>query len=130
MTRRRIGEAQSADVDVHWRTTALHLSALRLILRGTRLFVHVVSTGCGLAEAYEREMPEWRHRLALKQTDIVPRSLGPAREPLPREIGLPAEPARHRLEPALEGEARSGLGPNPIEEHDLSTGLQHARELV
>ena len=67
-----------------------------------------------LAEADDREVPERRHRPTLDQADIVRRRLHPAGEALPREIGLPAELARHRLEPALEGEARAGLGTDAV----------------
>src|ERR1700704_2553894 len=58
--------------------------------------------GRRFAESHQREMSERGHRPALDQVDAI-LARGPLRESRPRELGAPAELARDRLKPGLDG---------------------------
>src|SRR5262245_16025009 len=48
----------------------------------------------------------------------------------PGEIRTPAERARHRREPMLEGTPQARLGADAADQHDLAARLEHAGEFI
>src|SRR5262245_28840170 len=74
-------------------------------------------------------MPERRHRTALEHAHSAV-ARGPLRETLPAEFRPPAEPPRHRRKALLEQPARAGLGPEVVDQDDLTARLGDPRELV
>ena len=54
----------------------------------------------------------------------------PLRQPVPAELGPPAEPTGDRREPAFERGAQAGLGAEMIYQDDLAARPQHAHEFI
>ena len=74
-------------------------------------------------------MSEWRNGAALDQMDVR-RAGQPAGIALPRKFGPPAELARCRREPVLDGVAQPCFGADAGKDDKLAARLQHAREFV
>ena len=71
-------------------------------------------------------MAERRHRPALDHMHAG-RALGPGAQAFERKLRPPAQPARHRREPFLEGAPQAGLGADVIDQDDFAAGPRVTR---
>jgi hypothetical protein len=83
----------------------------------------------GICRIAPARVPERGHRPALDQVHAI-LARGPLGESRPRELGAPAELARDRLEPVLDGPPQARFRADAADQDDLAAGLEHARELV
>src|SRR6266404_4676621 len=82
----------------------------------------------GLAETHQGEMAKRLHLPPFQQA--ISGAPGPGVEPCKREFHPPAEMADQGSKAALIEASQPGFGAKVIDEHDLASRLDHARELV
>src|SRR5262249_33314268 len=76
----------------------------------------------GLGEADQREVSERQHGPSLNEPHALA-VRGPMRVALPSELGAPAEFARRRRKPVLQGAAQTRFRPDSAYQHDLAARL-------